>query len=290
MALADPPVLKSPRELLRAHYREQLQQKSQELSSGPLEGTRVVLMEDVSWILGEPFPPASDNGAEVATPARVVVWAICPRCGMAGSLAVELTPELRVDSHGGSLHLKAKSKPVSHLCGQLTIGGTTDGQSSFELEDIIGDDSEAFALGEIVRVADGGARPLVGPVVAWETDEEIATAAAELGEPQHGRQLVVADPYDSGHTAHAFPVDADRLLSSEADWPRCDFPFCPLALEHKGDHLPLKPTTAEVAEQILDIVEGGSDAPAPACEFPSCALPAGHDGPHDVAPFSGDDI
>jgi hypothetical protein len=283
-------VLKTPRELLRRHYQELFELKSQEIPSGPLEGQRVVLWDDIRWALGEPFPPASDHGAEVATPARVVVWAACPRCGISAPVAVELRPELRVDDHSGALHVKAKAKPASHSCGQLTLDGP-EGQGSFELEDIIGDDSDAFALGDIVRVQDGGAGDLIGPIVRFETDEEIAAADAEVGEvlnrEVHGRQIVVADPEDSEHVVYAFPVDADRLAPDELEvnqWQRCDFPFCPLALEHKGNHTPLNGPD-EAADEDDDTVDE-QPTQATCSVVAGCILADGHEDEHDVPPWA----
>jgi hypothetical protein len=277
MTVADPIVMKTPRELLRRQYQDWFDIKAQEIASGPLEGKKVVLMDDVRFILQQPFEPASEHGYEAQTPARVVVWATCPRCGQTAPVAIEITPELRVDSVHGALHLKAKSKPVSHTCGQLGLRDQVDGQESFELEDIIGNDGEALAPGDIVRVADDGAGYLIGPIVRFETDEEIAEAEADLDEgPQTGRQIVVADPENSDHVVFAFPVDADRLTTEELEvnqWQRCDFAFCPLALEHRGNHTPLKPelTTEAVAEQILDIVEGAPDEPDGEPEGPAAA-------------------
>jgi len=188
---------------------------------------------------------------------------ICPRCGLPASVAVEISPELRVDTQGGSLHLKAKSKAASHSCGQLLALGQVDGQESFELEDIIGDDGEALALGDIVRVVDAGTGPLIGPIVRFETDEEIAEAEEDLDELQTGRQIVVADPEDSEHIVYRFPRDADRLTAEELEvnlWKRCDFAFCPLALEHKGDHLPLKPAAPSADDDSDAPVIGDTEA------------------------------
>lgn len=236
--IIEAPVKKTPRELLRTQLTDNLTQKSQELPSGPLEGEKVVLMSDITWALNEPFPPVSDHGAEVSTPARVVVWANCPRCGQSGALSVEITPELRVDTSGGELHLKAKSKPVSHTCGQMRLA-EGNGQGSFDLEDIIGED-KALALGDVVKVGDGegdGEGYLVGVIVAFDDDGWIN----------------VVDPLDSDHIVLAEPSIPMR---DDTTWDRCDYAFCPLALEHKGEHLPLKPSEGETADDSTDEGEG----------------------------------
>lgn len=260
MSTATSPAQKTSRELLRADYREWLKLKAQEIASGPLEGKRVVLWEDVEWVLGRPFPPASEHGAEVTTPARVVVYATCPSCNLTAPVAIEITPELRVDSQSGHLHVKAKAKPASHACGQLVADlRDVDGQGDFGLEDIIGYDSQPLQLGDIVRVADGGAGSLIGPIVRYETSEEVAEAVGEgfdeaLGMPPETRQIVVADPEDSEHVVFAFPVDADRLTAEELEtnlWTACDAEACPLALGHKGAHVPLE-DVSETREDARD--------------------------------------
>jgi hypothetical protein len=258
VTIADPVVFKTPRELLRQHYREQLEQKAQEIYQGPLVGKKVVLVEDVNFVLNQAFPPVSDHGAEISTPGRVVVWAACPRCGLAGAVSVELTPELRVDSHSGALHLKAKSKPVTHACGQLGLrDGQTDGQESFELEDIIRDgdtadeeaedDADALAIGDVVQIND--------------EDEDVAI------------QGVVVAVHDDGSVAVAKVADGDFLVLAPAAsiqradlalFEKCDYPFCPLQLEHKGVHRPINaPAKPDPDEDPQSEGYGWADAVGP---------------------------
>jgi hypothetical protein len=190
------PVLKTPREILRDDLLEGLEAKKQKLYAGPMEGQEIVLWDDVRELFWQRMAPTSDHGAEVSTPGRVVVFAICPRCGQSAPIALEVTPELRVDTSAGHLHLKGKSKPVTHVCGQLRADLRTDGQDSFELEDIIG--------------------------------EAIEGAEATLDDVE---QALVADPAAEPETdAESARVD-DGMLGLACDWPRCR-----LSAGHSGPH------------------------------------------------------
>jgi hypothetical protein len=196
MAIA--PVLKTPREILRDDLLEGLEAKKQKLYSGPMEGQEIVLWEDVRELFWQRMPPTSDHGAEVATPGRVVVFAVCPRCSQSAPIALEVTPELRVDTSAGHLHLKGKSKPVTHVCGQLRADLRTDGQDSFELEDIIGD---------VEAIATDGADDLDAP-----------PEGAVDGPDDDSDALVLAD------------MD-DGMPGLACDWPRCR-----LSAGHSGPH------------------------------------------------------
>jgi hypothetical protein len=110
------------------------------VEGGPMDGVRVITEEKLHEVLWQTLPPASEHSADVRTPARVVVTTYCPQCNEPGSIAVTLTPELRVDPSGASLRLQGKSKPAPHQCGQTVLAlGAVDGQGSFELTDIVGD-------------------------------------------------------------------------------------------------------------------------------------------------------
>jgi hypothetical protein len=145
-AEAGPIVLNTPREILRALYLEEIKELDtiQEEVDGVVgEGAEeLVSLEHVLAIINQPLPPIGDHGAEVSTPARVVVWATCPRCGVPGALSAFLTAELRVDDGGGSLNLKAKSKGTNHVCNQTVWGlpvvqaiAEADGQEELPLDD-----------------------------------------------------------------------------------------------------------------------------------------------------------
>lgn len=123
------------------------EERAQELEGGPLDGVHVVTAGNLEQILGtvltEPLPPVDEHTGEVLAgrdPAVLTVWAECPRCGIAQTLLVTISPQLVIDVDGSELKLKAKSKGHFHACGQLTLEGATDtDQESFGLEDIIGD-------------------------------------------------------------------------------------------------------------------------------------------------------
>jgi hypothetical protein len=125
--------------------RDRLAEVGETVESGPLEGVHIVTraqwMDVIYEISNIPLPPVDDHTAEVVTGATVLVWAKCPRCHIAGAIALTIEPELRVDDASAELRLRAKAKPRTHVCGQLTIpvGPPVEGQESFELEDIVGD-------------------------------------------------------------------------------------------------------------------------------------------------------
>lgn len=118
---------------------------------GMYEGLEVVTLKNLRERLNvlelEDLPPASGTAAEIATPGFVTLWAKCPRCGESAPIRVSLESELRVDSHAGTLHAKAKAKPASHICGQTLLPvGEAEGQEDFDLEDVVGDQADAEDL------------------------------------------------------------------------------------------------------------------------------------------------
>lgn len=146
MASTPPEVKVAPREALRRKYRDELDSLAQDVPGGKLDGVRVVRLDDVEKVLTAPLPPLSLHGAEVTTPGRVDVTAICPQCDEKAEIAVAISTELRVEDDGATLRVKGKSKAASHVCGQESLPfGTVKGQESFELEDIVGDDDEPQA-------------------------------------------------------------------------------------------------------------------------------------------------
>jgi hypothetical protein len=139
--------------------RDKLAAAEIQVTGGEDDGVTVVTHKGWRDALREvdyaPLPPIDNHYAEVLTGASITVWATCPRCGIAGPIMLLVDPELRVDTSGAELRLKAKAKPRTHICGQLTIpaAGAAEGQSSFELEDIVGDAS-SVDLGEGAGDAD----------------------------------------------------------------------------------------------------------------------------------------
>ena len=91
----------------------------------------------LSLVFGEPLPAPSE-AAEVATPATIFVAAECPRCHVPGRIPLTVSVELHQDD-SETLHLKGKSKPAIHLCGQMSLPEDAPEQTEFELEDIIGE-------------------------------------------------------------------------------------------------------------------------------------------------------
>jgi hypothetical protein len=146
----------------------------------------------------DPLPPVSNHAAEVLTHASVTVWAVCPRCKIAGPILVTIEPELRVDDSGGELRVKAKAKARTHVCGQLTIpvGPPVEGQESLELEDIVGDRCDA-----IVRYDP-------------EADEDVFCRLPAGHEGDHDELGPVA------------------IAAAPCPWPGCE-----LEAEHQGAHI-----------------------------------------------------
>jgi hypothetical protein len=80
--------------------------------------------------------PTSSHYAEVVTGATIVVWALCPNCGIAAAVTVHLDAELRVSLETSDLHIKAKSKGAPHVCGQLPLQATTVTMEQTSLDDL----------------------------------------------------------------------------------------------------------------------------------------------------------
>jgi hypothetical protein len=133
---------------LEDRLRDGLLEAEVDVVGGPMDGVAVVTHAAWSSLLSgltsEPLPPVSDHAAEVITHATITVWAVCPRCKIAGPILVTIEPELRVDDAGGELRVKAKAKARTHVCGQLTIPSApqVEGQESFDLADIV-DETDA---------------------------------------------------------------------------------------------------------------------------------------------------
>jgi hypothetical protein len=136
--------LLTPREQLRADLRDRLVECMQVVSGGPWDGRRVVAEEDVENILTGQLDPPSGHGAEVRTPARVVVAADCPKCRLPATISLEISSELRVDAASSTLRLKGKSKEATHVCGQ-TVMDLADGQeAAWDIGEITGAVADAY--------------------------------------------------------------------------------------------------------------------------------------------------
>lgn len=123
--------------------------RAETIEGGPLDGVRVVSMGNVREAVGEvvaaQLPPVDEASAEVTagrSPARIVVWAVCPSCGIRQSLAVEITPTLDVSFNGRELKLHAKAKGRAHICGQLPV---EDGTNQVTLDELEADTEDILA-------------------------------------------------------------------------------------------------------------------------------------------------
>ena len=130
----------SPAEQALTMVRERLEARLFGIDSGPLEGIRVISEDDIREALEEPLPMLAIHGAQVQTPAKVTVNALCPRCYLPGTVTLDVGSELRVSDVGATLRPKVKATKVTHLCGQLPIPGLgIEGQQDFDLGDIVGE-------------------------------------------------------------------------------------------------------------------------------------------------------
>lgn len=126
----------NPREAALDVVRDLIEEKKQTIESGPLEGTEIVTIEDISEAFRTPLESVSDFTAEVRTPGLVYVAGVCPNCKQTANLRMDLSTELRIETGGRHLRLKGKSKEVTHYCGQTTLsdGDAVEGQvGAFDL-------------------------------------------------------------------------------------------------------------------------------------------------------------
>lgn len=171
--------------------------------------TRRQWTEAIAKVAETPLPPLDQHSAEVVTTADVTVWTVCPRCNIAGPIRVQFQPELRVDVSGAELRLKAKAKPRTHACGQLTTPAAADENADEQLtvDDLVGEAED------IVQ------------------DNEPAAAAAESPAPR--RRLRSS----SAAAVEPLPAADDDLLPGEPlNLGACPWPGCQLADEHPGAH------------------------------------------------------
>lgn len=156
MTITMPDVAATRAAMLNAYrdgLRALIEDATEQVTSGPWEGvpvvTRKALDEAVSAIFGAPIPMPDETWAEVHTPATVVVSLICPECELPTPSLISIRSELLVSDDGKELRPKAKGKGKTHICGQLSLPAeTAEGQTSFELADIIGEPAEEPEGGE----------------------------------------------------------------------------------------------------------------------------------------------
>ncbi len=129
------------------------------IEGGALDGIQVVSLRTLRDLQAEALvdelPPPSERYAEVITPATVTVSTVCPECRETTGIVVKLGPRLTVEGGTTELAVKAKSKAVTHMHGQLSLP-EVEGQETLE---------EAI---EDLRLRILGAVNQVG--IAWERD------------------------------------------------------------------------------------------------------------------------
>lgn len=122
----------TPSEAVRLVLHERLKGKVQQVEGGPWDGMSVVTEKDLDVAFGEALPPPSARGAEVSTPARLVVSVICPRCHVAQQIALFVSPKLEIDDERTTLKLVAKAKSMGHTCGQQPLPLPVEGQTAID--------------------------------------------------------------------------------------------------------------------------------------------------------------
>lgn len=89
---------------------------------------------------------------QIATPAGLEVVATCPNCNERAVLFLSVTAALEVETDSASLKLKAKSKKVDHVCGQIPLPIVPEGQRSLEE---IAKDARELGVTSVSRDDDG---------------------------------------------------------------------------------------------------------------------------------------
>jgi hypothetical protein len=102
--------------------------------------TMPALNDVIRGVFDAPLPAPSEHAADVATPATVFVAAVCPRCAIPQQIPLVIGVKLEQDDSTVTLHLKGKSKPAIHQCGQMRLPETprTDGQEPLPFEAPLG--------------------------------------------------------------------------------------------------------------------------------------------------------
>ena len=156
-------------------------------------GVYAITRKELTAVLMQDLPDASETSAAVRTPAFIYVDAVCGRCHIATSMLLNVSPELRTDSAGAStMHLKAKSASMPHVCYQTRISDVTPtrsvpGQQAMDEIDVEEDDavdetpSEAAdsAIADDQPRLDLGSCSVPGCVLADEHPGPHASAAGD---------------------------------------------------------------------------------------------------------------
>lgn len=207
---------------------------STEIEGGPLDGIKVVsigmLRDLVVEHLQVDLPPPSEKFAEVVTPAKVSVAAICPDCHLPAGIIVNLTPQLTVTNEGAELAVKAKSKARVHVCGQQSLP-LEDEAGQATLDDAIEhiDDLRLRILRAVADVSDawgtandtssGNPRPTVD-AIAQHLGLATESERADLEESLHAYSQLEPPLVDvvtvKGQPAHYVLTEAGIALVAEA--------------------------------------------------------------------------
>lgn len=134
----------TPAEQTREELLGRLRKRTQRIEGGPWDGVPMVTEKDIDEAFTEPLEPTSETAAEVRTPARVVVDAVCPRCSISTAIAMQIEPKVVQDPSGTEIQLVVRKKARGHQCFQevLPVGedAEAEGQGAFELSDIADDE------------------------------------------------------------------------------------------------------------------------------------------------------
>ena len=157
-----------------------------DVDSGPLEGSTVVQLDALRGLADGAIPESSRFAADVRTPGRVVVTAVCPRCSTSALITVLVSSELRVDLSGAELRVKGSSKAAPHTCGQTTLEDPDGQMGAFDIGDLVEDDSPTASLRRLLL--DVGYTVPVEVADAWSLEQQTvaATYAAFLTEAPDG--------------------------------------------------------------------------------------------------------
>jgi len=299
---------------LIGQLREGLESAAHKVEGGSEDGVTVVT--DRGWraalnrIEGQRLPPIDHHYAEVLTGAIITVWAKCPRCGIANSIAMSVDPVLTIDTHTAELKLKAKAKPRSHVCGQLTLM-ESGAQATLEVEVESLAERVHGLLQEVALLPgeeDGEDMPSIDAIRLWDratidqVDRWATAMLAKCGEPAD----VEVPPLPRVLGGEADPEQAAEDVISEDDEP--EEPEAPAIdrpmTDENGDAIsfldisadpeskkPARKRAARLADRVIpaettvtadpDDLLPGEDLGA--CPWPGCELAVEHPGAHQTA-------
>ena len=133
--------LSDPRKAVVSIIEKRLERMLQPVDEDEVwHGVQVITRRDLAEALLTPLPPASIFAASVRTPAFIYVDAVCPVCGIAGEISLEVEAKLVATAYGRKLQLAAKAAAMPHQCGQQRLRDVTPtrpvkGQTALDLGD-----------------------------------------------------------------------------------------------------------------------------------------------------------